>query len=85
MSSRSFPQVASPSKRELRALWRQFPEGHVVRSLILEIVRQRRVVPEIERLRQSIQTVWSEEVGGNLVALYQMRVLLAEEMRRIGE
>lgn len=64
-------------------MWRRYPEGHEVRTLILEIIRARQQFAEAESLRKSVQSVWNDETGGShLVALYQLRLLLQGEVSR---
>jgi hypothetical protein len=67
----------------MRLLWRACADPNV-RRLLREIVHLRRVLAEVESLRQSIDTVWNEEVGGQLVALYTLRIRLQAERERIG-
>ncbi|HDR9511107.1 TPA: hypothetical protein QDC03_006300 [Burkholderia cepacia] len=51
--------------------------------MIIEVVRLRRQIEEVEYYRQCIQRVWNEDTGGShLVALYKLRVLLQDELRR---
>ena len=77
------PSIQSPTARQLREIWRQYPDGHEVRTLIIEIVRMRQVIAEAEEHRQIVQTVWNEDTGGaHLVALYKLRRLLQDEVRR---
>lgn len=64
-------------------MWRRYPEGHEVRTLILEIIRARQQFTAAESLRKSVQSVWNEETGGShLVALHQLRLLLQGEVHR---
>ncbi|MCA7945081.1 hypothetical protein [Burkholderia vietnamiensis] len=77
------PSIQSPTARHLREIWRRYPDGHEVRTLIIEIVRMRKVIAEAEEYRQIVQTVWNEDTGGaHLVALYKLRRLLQDEERR---
>ncbi|MBU9227278.1 hypothetical protein KTE71_13195 [Burkholderia multivorans] len=76
------PDFESPTNKELREMWRRYPDRHEVRRLILEIMRCRHAFQDAERLRKSIQIVWSEDVGGHLVALHQLRLLLQDEVLR---
>ncbi|WP_176329075.1 hypothetical protein [Burkholderia vietnamiensis] len=86
MGRKPLPDIVSPSSAELRALWSRFRADREVRRLIIEIVRVRRLVADVEAHRKSIAKAWSEETGGShLVALYQLRLLLQNEMRRTGE
>lgn len=76
------PDVATPSTRELRELWRRYPDDQV-RRLILEIVRLRHQLEDVESYRKCIQQVWNEDTGGShLVALLKLRALMQEELRR---
>lgn len=77
------PLFQCPTTKELRAIWRRYPDGHEVHRLILEIVRARQQFEEAEDLRKIVQSVWSEDTGGShLVALYKLRMLLQGEVRR---
>ncbi|MBR8219609.1 hypothetical protein [Burkholderia vietnamiensis] len=77
------PSIQSPTARQLREIWRRYPEGHEVRTLIIEIVRMRRVLDEAEHYREIVQQVWKEDTGGaHLVALYKLRRLLQDEVQR---
>ncbi|MBR8434705.1 hypothetical protein KDW37_28490 [Burkholderia cenocepacia] len=62
-------------------MWCRYPAGHEVRRLILEIARCRKQFEEAEDLRKTVQKVWSEDVGGHLVALHQLRLILQDEAR----
>ncbi|CAG9242888.1 hypothetical protein BDI4_1200006 [Burkholderia diffusa] len=66
-------------------MWRRYPAGHEVRRLILEIARCRRQFRDAENLRQTVQKVWSEDVGGHLVALHKLRLILQDEARQADE
>jgi len=64
-------------------MWHRYPEGHEVRTLILEIIRARQQFVEAESLRKTVQSVWNEDTGGShLVALHKLRLLLQGEVRR---
>lgn len=62
-------------------MWRRYPAGHEVRRLILEIARCRRQFRDAEGLRETVQSVWNEDIGGHLVALHQLRLILQDEAR----
>ncbi|AJY07043.1 hypothetical protein SB768_08040 [Burkholderia sp. SIMBA_043] len=77
------PSIQSPTARQLREIWRRYPEGHEVRTLIIEIVRMRQVLDEAEHYREIVEQVWKEDTGGShLVALYKLRRLLQDEAGR---
>ncbi|MGU7780545.1 hypothetical protein [Burkholderia sp. PU8-34] len=81
--SKHLPPIQSPTVEELRELWRQYPDGHEVRRLIIEILRAREVIREADGYRQIVQKVWNNESGGShLVALHKLRLLLQDEVRR---
>ncbi|MEB2558804.1 hypothetical protein [Burkholderia cenocepacia] len=83
MVRNSLPEITTPSTHELREIWRSHPNDNTVRRLIVEIVRLRRQIEDAESYRKCIQQVWNEDPGGShLVALYKLRVLLQDELRR---
>lgn len=81
MRHKALPEFVPPSNAELREMWRRYPDGHEVRRLILEIARCRQRFRDAEDLRKTVQQVWSEDVGGHLVALHQLRLILQDEAR----
>ncbi|MBN3822370.1 hypothetical protein G3O00_01900 [Burkholderia sp. Ac-20384] len=81
MLRQPLPAFQSPSNRELREMWRKYPDGHEVRRLVLEIARCRRQFRDAEELRVTVQKVWDEDAGGHLVALYKLRLILQDEAR----
>ena len=74
---------APPTLEEMRLLWRAYPDPNV-RRLLREIAHLRKVLAEVESLRESIDRIWKDEVGGQLVALYHLRIRLQAERVRIG-
>jgi ATP phosphoribosyltransferase regulatory subunit HisZ len=74
---------APPTFEEMRLLWRAYPDPNV-RRLLREIAHLRKVLAEVESLRESIDRVWKDEVGGQLAALYHLRIRLQAERVRIG-
>ena len=80
------PEVSSPTTEELRAIYRRYPEGHEVHRLVIDVIRARRQMSEIEHLRLLIEVAWNEETAGkHLVALYKLRLLVQDELRRTGD
>jgi sulfur relay (sulfurtransferase) DsrC/TusE family protein len=69
---------------ELREFWTRYRRHPELRRLILEVQHGRDVLRQVEAYRLTIQKVWSEDVGGQLVALENLRVLLLEERWREG-
>jgi hypothetical protein len=69
---------------ELRELWVKYRDNEDVRRVILELQHTRYILDRVEGYRVTIQKVWHEEVGGQLVALENLRVLLIEQRWREG-
>jgi hypothetical protein len=78
------PDFKPQSAAKLRVLWRKYPDDETVRRACLEVEHQRRVVDHIEGYRVTIERAWKDEIGGQLVGLYQLRLLLSAERRRAG-
>ncbi|WP_414446873.1 hypothetical protein AB4851_08825 [Burkholderia sp. 22PA0099] len=78
---KQLPDYLYPTMKEMRAAWRQYPEDHLIRRLILECVRTRRMFKDAEDHRRCIDKVWREDVGGEIVAMYQLRILLNDGCR----
>jgi hypothetical protein len=86
MRRKTLPDFEPPTVAELRAMWRRYANDPAVCRLILTNVHLRRQIVELERLRGSVLTAWNEATGGShLVALYQMRLLLQNEIERAEE
>jgi hypothetical protein len=79
---KKLPDFSPIPKNELRELYRKYQDNEDVVRIILELQRARNQFAAIEDLRESIQKVWHEEVGGDLVALYHLRRLLQDEKWR---
>lgn len=67
----------------MRQLWRKHADPDI-RRLLLEIDHLREVLKHIEHLHASVDRVWKDEVGGQLVALEKLRPLLVAERIRTG-
>jgi hypothetical protein len=76
-----FPTFARLKHRKCAIWWRRYADPDV-RRLLLEIQHPRGVLNEVESLRVSVDRVWKEEVGGQLVTLYHLRCLLQREQKR---
>jgi hypothetical protein len=72
-----------PQTGEMRRLWRKHADPDI-RRLLLEIDHLRRVLKEVEALRATVDRMWKEDVGGQLVALEKLRYLLVAERIRTG-
>ena len=77
------PDFLTVTDRELRELWRKHPDPDV-RRVILEVVRYRKVMLEVDRLYKTIHQSWRSSVGGNLTALHRLQKLMIEEKDRIS-
>lgn len=77
------PDFHTVTDRELREIWRNHPDPSV-RRVILEVVRYRKVLTEVDSLYQTIHRAWRKEVGGNLVALHLLQKVMVEEKDRIS-
>ncbi|NGO98066.1 hypothetical protein BJL96_27780 [Burkholderia cenocepacia] len=78
--ARPLPEFETPLHRELIDLYRRERDPDV-RRVILEVVRVRRVLGEIEDLVAIIR----EEYGNALVAMHTLRCLIQDERKRVGE
>lgn len=84
MTTKPLPEFVSPSSGELRVLWRHYADDPAISRLVLEIVRLRRQMAELERLRVAVVAAWADEVGdSHQVGLYKMRRLLQAEIERL--
>jgi len=68
---------------EMRVLWTRYPEPHIQR-LILEVVRSREVIAEIDHLYKVTHQAWRDTNGGNLMALHLLQQLLNGERERLA-
>jgi len=69
---------------ELRELYAKYRGNQEVLRVILELQHARNVLHRVDGYRAVVQKVWHQEVGGQLVALENMRVLLLDERWREG-
>lgn len=80
--SKKLPYFATVTDAELRAFWTQYPAPDT-RRLILEVVRYRQVLQEVERLQRSVHQAWRDQVGGDLVALHLLFQVVSAERQRL--
>lgn len=64
---------------QLRQLWKASAPRSTERELLLEIARLHRVLVDARSLTDVFEKAWRETVGGQLVAIHEMRSLLDEE------
>ena len=75
MPKRSLPDFASPTAERLRDLYRR-SDDELVRNTVLEVIRLRELVEQIEGYREAVERCWNTEGHGQLVALYKFRILM---------
>ncbi|KAA0910698.1 hypothetical protein [Pusillimonas sp. ANT_WB101] len=54
-----------------------------IRTLLREIKRMHNAMLEIEHLRDAIDKAWKAETDSTLSALHRLRLLMADETRRL--
>lgn len=79
---RELPTFDTVTQSELRTLWQQHANRDI-RRLILEVVRYRRVIKEIDDLYKCVHQAWREEFGGNLTALHLLLQIMTIERQRL--
>jgi hypothetical protein len=84
MRRKPLPDFATPTTRQLRELWRKYPDDAAVHSACLEIERMRGVFMEIEAYRVVVERCWREETRSTLVGLEKLRMLMESERSRLG-
>lgn len=75
------PPFEPVTMAELRRLYSRATDPEVKR-LILEVVRYRQVMADIDRYCTTIQHAWRDNVGGNLVALHLLHGVMSKERLR---
>ncbi|MDG9928299.1 MULTISPECIES: hypothetical protein [unclassified Pseudomonas] len=82
MSSFGLPGFSPVADAELRRVWNEnaFPEA---RHLVLEIVRYRRLLAEIDGHYVQIHRAWRDTVGGDLVGLHLLKQVMHRERHRV--
>lgn len=83
MPKRALPDFASPTAERLRELYRR-SDDELVRCTVLEVIRLRDLIEKIDRYREAVDQCWRDEGLGQLVALYQFRILMQTERSRMG-
>ncbi|HEY1998786.1 hypothetical protein [Paraburkholderia sp.] len=77
------PDFASPTTDQLRELYRH-SDDEIVRRAVLEVIRLRDLVEQIDGYRETVERCWRDEGLGQLVALYQLRIIMQTERSRMG-
>jgi hypothetical protein len=83
MPKRTLPDFTSPTTEGLRDLYRRSNDEQVRRT-VLEVIRLRKLIVEIDGYRETVEKCWREAGLGQLVAFYQFRCLMQDERSRIG-
>jgi hypothetical protein len=81
--ARNLPPFRPHTLEELRALWTQHPDPDIKR-LVLEVVRSREIIGEIDLLYKVTHQAWRDTAGGNLVALHLLQKILDSERDRLN-
>jgi hypothetical protein len=81
--ARELPPFRPVTLDELRSIWSQHPNSDIQR-LVLEIVRYRDVIAEVDHLYKTTHQAWRETHGGNLIALHLLQKLLNAEQERLA-
>lgn len=81
--ARDLPPFRPHTLGELRALWAQHPDPEIQR-LVLEVVRSREIIGEIDQLYKVTHQAWRDTAGGNLVALHLLQKILDTERERLN-
>lgn len=83
MPKRTLPDFSSPTTERLRELYRS-TDDELVRCTVLEVIRLRELIVQIDKHREMVEKCWREAGLGQLVALYQFRLLMQSERSRTG-
>jgi hypothetical protein len=81
--ARDLPPFRPATLDELRAIWVKHPDPDIQR-LVLEVVRSRDVIAEIDKLYKLTHQAWRETNGGNLTALHLLQQILDTERERLS-
>jgi hypothetical protein len=84
MRRKPLPDFITPTTRQLRELWRKYPDDEVLHSACLEIERMRQVFKDIEAYRVVVERCWHDETRSTLVGLEKLRMLMESERSRLG-
>ena len=82
MSRRQLPNFPSPTTARLRTIYASADDD--VRSVVLEVIRLRELVVEIDGYRETVEKSWKEEGLGQMVPLHKLRRLMQDERSRMG-
>lgn len=80
--AKSLPPFEPVTDAELRRYWNTCtPEG--ARRLVLEVVRYRHLIAEIDDLYEAVQKAWFRETHSHLFALIEFKRLMGRERFRV--
>ncbi|MBD9415880.1 hypothetical protein IB234_15060 [Pseudomonas sp. PDM16] len=82
MNSYNLPDFKPITSEELRRLWAEQPCPEA-RTLVLEIMRYRRLFADIDGHYKNIHQSWRDSVGGDLVALHRLKQVMYYERNRV--
>jgi len=82
--ARDLPPFQPVTLDELRSIWTRQPDPDIQR-LVLEVVRYRKVMADIDQLYKTTHQAWRDATGGgNLVALHLIQQILDKERERLA-
>lgn len=76
------PPFSPVTQDELRIIWSHYPAPDI-RRLVLEVVRYRAVIADIDGLYRTTHQAWRDSFGGNLAALHLLQQLMTSERDRL--
>ncbi|WJN61313.1 hypothetical protein [Pseudomonas sp. SO81] len=76
------PPFKPVTSAELRRIWTENPCPEA-RSLVLEIQRYRLLIADLDDRYKTIHRAWRDAVGGELVALHQLKQVMYTERNRV--
>lgn len=79
---RQLPYFEPFTLAELRSLYAQHP-NKTIQRLVLEVVRYRQVITEVDQLYKHTHQAWRHHVGGDLTALHMMQIIMNKERQRL--
>lgn len=81
MNDYKLPPFRPLTRDELRRIWEENPCKEA-RRMVLEIERYRRLFADMDERYKVIHQSWRETVGGDLVALHQLKQVMFHERNR---
>ena len=77
------PRFQPVKVQELRSIWTRHSDPDI-QCLVLEVVRYRDVMAEIDQLYKTTHQAWRDTNGGNLITLHLLQELMTAERERLA-